>query len=388
MSHILNCTGYELMDDTIVAASGCFVINKAGKRYLDAESGVWCTILGHNHPAVNQALKNQLDAITHAGYRYSTGIEEETARMLLDIANVQNGKCVFLSSGSEAVELGIRIARKIAEKPYCLSLDKHYLAAYGQGYERNSECWLALDWSDYKVEVGVDGFLRNIPFDKIGVFVFEPGNASGLAKLPPRELISEIANRVKANNGLIVVDEVTAGIGRAGRYFGYENYGLTPDIVCCGKSLGNGYPVSAVILNEMAASQISKSGFVYAQSHQNDPLACAAAKEVLTVLGKENLIEKSSILGAYLQQQLKQLMHKHKVIREVRGIGLMQAMELQPETGEDLLVRIHREMFAKGFIIGVKPSFFTLRFYPPLVIQKEMIDQLSSALDETLMALL
>lgn len=386
MSNILNCTGYELMDDNIVTASGCYVFNRSGKRYLDAESGVWCTILGHNHPVVNQAIINQTKNITHVGYRYSTGMEEETAALLLQTANMKNGRCVFLSSGSEAVELGIRIAKKITEKQVCLSLDKHYLAAYGQGYERNREDWLVIDWSNYSEEEGPDSFLRRIPFEKIGVFVFEPGNASGLAKLPPKKLITAIVSRIRANEGLIVVDEVTAGIGRAGRWFGYENYDFCPDIISCGKSLGNGYPVSAVIINEAVAVKVVKSGFAYAQSHQNDPLACAAAKAVLTVLKEEDFIAKSYVLGGYLQQQLKGLMQKYKIIREVRGIGLMQAIELKPEAGQNALVKIHRDMFEQGFIIGVKPAFLTLRFYPPLIIQKDMIDQLVNALEQTLHA--
>ena len=388
MSSVLNCTGYEQMDSTIVHSAGCYVTNKQGKRYLDAESGVWCTILGHNHHEINRAMIEQLSEITHVGYRYSTDIVENAGDLLLEVSKIKTGKCVFLSSGSEAVEFGIRVAKKIAEKQICLCLDNHYLAAYGQGYEKDGKNWISLDWTKYTDGQELSSILKNIPFETIGVFILEPGNASGLVKLPPKELITAIVNQVRVNQGLIVVDEVTTGVGRAGKWFGYENYDIIPDIVACGKSLGNGYPVSAVIMNESVASRIAASGFVYAQSHQNDPLGCAVAKEVLTVIKKENLIEKSNILGEYLQQQLKELMQKYKFIREVRGSGLMQAIELKHEVGQKVLLEIHRELFQAGFIIGVKPVFYTLRFYPPLIVEKEMIDALINALDVAFESLL
>lgn len=380
MLKTLKCN-YKMLNPQIVTGDNCLVTDENGKSYIDFESGVWCLPLGHNHKQVNKAIINQLNKISHVGYRYTTKVVDEAAEKVLDLLNFSGGKCVFLSSGSEAVEFGVQVARKVIEKPYFLCLHDYYLSAYGISATRNKEQWISLDLLDY--HGNPNDFLKDIPFDKIGAFVFEPGNASGTAKLPPKVLIKEIEKRVKANNGIILVDEVTTGVGRTGKWFGFEHYEMKPDIVSFGKGIGNGYPVSVISLSKEIADRIESTDFVYAQSHQDDPLACAVVKEVLTVIESNQYIERSAEMGLVLERELETLAKKRSCIKEVRGIGLMYVIEFWSDENLNL-EKIHQTLFDEGFIVGVKVPANVLRFYPPLTIEAEQINSMVLVLDEIL----
>jgi acetylornithine aminotransferase len=381
--NILNTSGYEMYQSNMTKGEDCFVIDHNGKKYLDFESGVWALPLGHNNQRINTTITNQLNQLVHVGYRYSHPVVEEAAKALMQIMNLEGGKCLFLSSGSEAVEFSLKIVKRITDKPYLLSLDKHYLSAYGVSGDTTSDNWITIDWQSCVTEKhnNYETFLEDIPFDKICAFVFEPGNASGTAKLPPTELITRLASKVKEHNGWIVIDEVTTGMGRTGKWFGYENFDIKPDLIACGKGLGNGYPVSAVGISEEVATLLKQTNFTYAQSHQNDPLGCAVAKEVITIMNDDFLLEKSLEKGMYLKDAMMKLSDKHKIVKEVRGIGLMCAMEFDDSISATGLCDIHRKLFDAGFIVGIKPAANTMRFYPPLTIEKYMIDDMIRALD-------
>ena len=376
----LDCN-YEVLNPAIVSSDNCYVIDENGKRYVDFEAGVWCTSLGHHNKQVNEAIIRQMDSISHTGYRYTTKIVDEAAEKVLELFHFTDGKCVFLSSGSEAVEFGVQLAKKMMDKPYFLCLNNYFLSSYGISAARDREQWISLDLSAYNGNPA--DFLKDIHFDRIGAFVFEPGNASGTVKLPPKELIRAIEDKVKRNNGIIVVDEVTTGTGRTGKWFGFEHYGMRPDIVSFGKGIGNGYPVSVVALSKHIADLAEKSGFKYAQSHQNDPLGCAVVKEVISIIENNHLIQKSAEMGAILGQELNALLQKHKYIKEVRGIGLMFVMVFWQNENFPLEI-IHKELFDAGYITGVNIPGNLLRFYPPLTIAEEQIKSMATVLDTIL----
>jgi acetylornithine aminotransferase len=225
--------------------------------------------------------------------------------------------------------------------------------------------------------------LAEIAFARIGAFVFEPGNSGGLVKLPPRGPIRALAARVADAGGVLVVDEVTTGLGRTGTWYGFEHYDLRPDLVALGKGLGNGYPVSAVAMRHSIGADLEASGFHYAQSHQNDPLGCAVAKEVLAVLRDEALIERSARIGAWFLRELKAIASRHAVVREARGRGLMLAMELRPDA-RPTAVDVHRTLLERGLLVGCKSQANLLRFYPPLTIGEDEIRGLLAELDRVL----
>lgn len=381
--HVLNCTNCELYESRIVSGSGCVLTDSRGKTYVDFDSGVWCTALGHSHPQITRALAAQAGSIAHTGYFCTAEIVEQAAAALLRCLGLAGGSCVFLSSGSEAVEFAVRAAGIITGKPKLLCFENYFLSSYGSAAAKEKSGWISIDLAEYSSVQAVSRFLGQVNFSEVAGFVLEPGNASGAVRLPPPDIVAAVADRVRAGGGLVIVDEVTTGIGRTGRWFGFEHYSLQPDIVACGKGLGNGYPVSAVAMRAGYGHTLLQSGFHYAQSHQNDPLGCAVAHAVLTCMEKENLIEKAAPVGIWLKQQLLGLAARHSCIKEVRGTGLMLAVELHSAPAAHLAV-IHRRLFEAGFLAGFKPAANLLRFYPPLMIGRAEIDAMILALDQIL----
>ena len=304
---------------------------------------------------------------------------DEAAGKVLALTSLPDGKCVFLSSGSEAVEFSVQVAKKIIKKPYLLCLKQYFLSSYGTSSTRTENEWITFDCSQNYEDI--DTCLAEIPFDQIGAFVFEPGNASGTVQLPPKSLIAEIVRRVQASGGLLVVDEVTTGIGRTGKWFGYQHYDIQPDIIAMGKGIGNGYPVSVIALSKKVSAAAEEVGFKYAQSHQNDPLGCAVVKAVISAIEHRQLIRHASAMGEILKDALVSLLYRHSCIKEVRGTGLMLAMEFHQTVS---LEQIHKELFAAGYITGFHSSANLLRFYPPLTVEASHIKSMVQTLERLL----
>ena len=385
MTHALRCTGYERTDAQIVRALGCMLTTADGREIIDMESGVWAVGLGHSHPRVNNALRSQLDRITHIGYRVSAAIQDEAATALLESAGLVGGRCVFLSSGSEAVEFGAQATRRITGKPLLLALANTFLGSYGSVARRNPDEWHPFDWTPCAACPPQQAcseacpHLREIPFDRLGGFVFEAGSAH--IRFPPAKLVAGLRDAVRAHGGRIVANEVTTGMGRTGRLFGFEHFDLDPDIVALGKGLGNGYPVSAVLLRDATAEALLSTGFRYAQSHQNDPLGCAVALEVLRTLQDERLIERCATIGAAFLRGLDRLAEPHAPIVEARGYGLLTAIALAEDDEGFSRDELVDRLFERGFLVGYKADPSLLRFFPPLTIPEETLDRCLDALD-------
>jgi acetylornithine aminotransferase len=366
MNRVLNCTGHKLTLPHIVEGDGAWLVDDKGKRYLDLESGVWCTPLGHGHDRVNAAIARQTGAIAHAGFCYSSDIVEDAAQAVLSITGLAGGQCVFLCSGSEAIELARQICGYITEKPATLCLHDAYLGSFSAVTER-AEGWHPFDWRDCagcpdREDCKRDcPRLKDIPGD-ISAFVFEPGSASGFVRFPPAALIRNIVAIVRAQGGKILVNDVTTGMGRTGEWFGYNHYGIEPDLVAIGKGLGNGYPVSALAINRETAGALDGGSFKYMQSHQNDPLGAAVAHAVIGALADEGLIERAASLGAAFLDELRGLTASGPVTA-VRGRGMMFAVDFADKAVCDA---IHARLLERGYIVGNRGG--TLRIDPPLNI--------------------
>lgn len=385
MDVLLNSTGYKMYQKNIAYAKGCYVYDNEGNKYLDLEAGVWTLPLGHCDEDINKAIHQQVDTIVHCGYKYGHQIAEKCAQELLNITNWKDGKCVFLSSGSEAVEYGVQLAKNIRPNKKCVCLKEQYLSAYGNCMQKPKQEWEFIEW-DYRENKSVEQYYKEISlqvdFSKVGIFVFEPGNSSGLVKLPSKNLVSALGMLCVENDIVIVVDEVTCGIGRTGKWFGYMHYDLKPHVVAVGKGVGNGYPVSAVIIHGDTVLETQKVDFHYAQSHQNDPLGCRVAYEVLSKIKREQLLDKSNIMAFYFMKKYKELQQDYSIIAEIRGIGLMQCIELSKSISSQTMLEIERSLFELGFIIGVKPNERVIRTYCPLIITMDLIDDYIIALQK------
>jgi len=373
----------------MVRAEGAYLFDSDGNRYVDFEAGVWALALGHNHPRINHVIQSQLDQISHISYRYTTDIVEKAAQQVIDITGFDEGQCVFLSSGSEVVELGVQIIRHLSQKPLLLTLHDSFLASYGSAGRRDQTEWFLFDWHSCEtcpISQTCDSDcpqIQAIPWEKIGGMVFEPGSSSGLIKFPPAGLIRILSVFTRKFAGLLMANEVTAGLGRTGKWLGHFHYSFDPDTIAMGKGLGNGYPVSVLALDADIALQLKSKGFHYAQSHQNDPLGCAVANEVITILKETQLIERSAELGKMFVDQLNMLINSHSVISAVRGRGLMISLTFDQEKPE-IAQRMFTSLLKGGFIVGCKPAHNLLRFLPPLNIAREEITTLTSTLDQEL----
>ncbi|MDI6698622.1 MAG: aspartate aminotransferase family protein [Candidatus Saccharicenans sp.] len=379
--HILKC--HEIVKTDFVKAENCYLYDSEGKKYVDFESGIWCTVLGHNHPRINRVIHHQIQKVMHLGTRYLSPVVEEAAAELLDITGLKDGRCVFLSSGSEAVEFAVQIARRLIRKPRWLGFARSYLGAYGSAGKKDAaEAWL-FDWEQC-LNRAPEEWLPQIPFDQIGALVFEPGGSGiGFVKFPPPEIVRMLFNKVKQHGGLVVVNEVTTGICRTGQWFGFQPYDLQPDIVAVGKGLGNGYPVSAVVMRKELAEALEATGFYYAQSHQNDPLGAAVAREVISTIREEGWIENGREKGEYFLAGLKQLEQERKLVKEARGRGLLLGLELWPDERRNVQ-NIYRKLLDCGYLVGYYSAGNVLRFDPALTIDHEDITRLLEVLAEIL----
>ncbi len=375
MNHVLKC--HEIFKTDFVRGQNCYLYDTAGKKYVDFESGIWCTALGHNHPRVNRAIEVQLKNIAHLGTRYPNFLAEEAALDVLAAVGMGDGKCVFLSSGSEAVEFGVQVARRVTGKPLLLTFQNSYLGSYGSAGQKRLDEWYLFDWN-------ASDCLDEIPFEKIGGFIFEPGGSGiGFVKFPPKQLVEEVGRRVRRAGGLIAVNEITTGMGRTGKWFGFQHYDIQPDIVSLGKGLGNGYPVSAVAMRPEVARKLEESGFHYVQSHQNDPMGCSVAKEVIAIFREEAWVEKGNAKGGYFLEGLKQLEKKHAIVKDARGRGMELALEFHPREGFSA-ASAYQVLLEKGFLVGYYPAENMLRFDPALTIEQEDITDILACLDNML----
>jgi acetylornithine aminotransferase len=191
---------------------------------------------------------------------------------------------------------------------------------------------------------------------------------------------------VRESGGFVLVNEVTTGIGRTGKWFGHQHYGLVPDIVAAGKGIGNGYPVSVAAFGRRVVDRLGEKPVTYAQSHQNDPLGAAVAREVVRVIREESLIERGVEIGEVLVTGLERIWKSTDRIREVRARGAMIAIELADDDAASFTAGIHRELVRRGFIVGKRPGAPVLRLDPALTIEKADIEGFLAALEAALAA--
>jgi len=372
--------GYEIALNDITRAENCSLYDAGGRRYVDLESGVWCTSIGHGHPRVLGVITEQAGRIAHTGFSYSSQIVEESAREILSVPGFEGGRCVFLCSGSEAVEYGVRVARSAMNRPLMMTMADSYFGAYGAASTKQESDWYCFDWlqcSGCPESKMCDEHCERwsaIPRGSIGGFLFEPGSSSGLVRFPPRKLIRSITEFVEQNEGLLLVNEVTTGVGRTGMWFGYQHYGITPHIVALGKGIGNGYPVAVAAFAPGVIDRLGGETVKYAQSHQNDPLGAAVAREVVRIIREERLIERSAGISAVLIDGLEGIRERTSRIEQIRARGLMAAIELRDDAHASLTIQVQRELLCRGFVIARRPGLKVLRLDPALTIERQDIE--------------
>ena len=364
--------GYELLLPDIVRAENCSLYDAKGRRYVDLESGLWCTPVGHGNPAVKRALVDQLESVAHVGFNYSSGAVEEGAGAVQELLGHRGGRCAFLCSGSEAVEYGMRVMRTVLGDATVMTLSDSYCGAYGDAATRR-DGWFVFDWFDCQgcgrtACAGDCPRWASIPFDAIGGFLFEPGSSSGLVRFPPAQFIESIARTLAEKGGLFMVNEVTTGMGRTGKWFGYQHYAVRPDIAALGKGVGNGYPVSVASLSEDVAARLGNAPIHYGQSHLNDPLGAAVVRAVVREIRERGLIERAGYLSEILLPGLRAIGESCPRDIAVRGRGLMAVMDLAMDPAD--AAELHRTLVRSGFVCGLRPGTCVLRLDPAPTIDE------------------
>jgi acetylornithine/N-succinyldiaminopimelate aminotransferase len=380
MEYILNSTGHGIKYPDIIKAENCTLFDYEGNKYLDLESGVWCTSVGHSHPRITKTISEQSGKIIHSGYCYLNPVINSTAKKILDITGIESGKCVFLSSGSESVEYSVQLIKSFSEKPYFLTMSNCYLSAYGISGERSEDNWIDFDWMN-------KDDIDKIDFSNIAAFVFEPGSSSGLVHFPPEELVQKIVRRVRECGGYVITNEVTTGMGRTGRWFGFNHYDFIPDITAIGKGLGNGYPVSCAVISNSVIEKADFRKFHYAQSHQNDPLGAAVANEVIEIIESGGLLQQANETGDRIKSELNRIKNKYGIIKEVRGRGLMIAVEFEKNGKYSFAYAINEELLRKNIIPVKRPAHEVFRIDPALTIEDTHVDYFLKSIEEIISGL-
>ncbi len=391
MDHVIWYPGHQLILRDIVRAEGARVFDAAGRSWLDLESGVWAASVGQTHPRLGAALRDQFAAIAHTGFNYSAPIVGEAAAAALRVLDLGDGaRCTLLCSGSEAVEYCVRVVGGMLPRPRLLTMADSYFGAYGAAHGRPADRWTTFDWfgcegcPDAKpCDASCERF-ATIPLAEVGAFVFEPGSSSGFVRFPPAKLVESLATHVQAGGGFVIVNEVTTGVGRTGRWFGFQHYAIAPDAVALGKGVGGGYPVAVAALGPRVCSRMTGPP-AYAQSHQNDPLGAAVLLAVIGVIEDEGLIARGYEIGARLVAGLEQAKADSVRIRTVRARGAMIAVDCAG--GPEDAARIHRALVEAGYLVGLRPGTATLRLDPPLCLTDIDVDNFLAAFADTLRGL-
>lgn len=373
---------------TALEAEGSRVRTREYGELIDFQSGCWAAVLGHSPLEIVEVLAENAGRLFHTHQFFNSEHPGAFVEELSAAAGLSCGyRGCFTTSGSEAVSLAVAMAEQITGREKKLSFSISYHGALPDlKLPRNPERWLDLDirecLSCSKAEDCHEcGKFRDIDFSELAAFVFEPGNSGGLVLCPPEKLVAFLCGRVRDAGGFVLVNEVTTGFGRTGKWFGFQHYqALTkPDFIAMGKGLGNGYPVSAVLVRTPVGDLVEATCYKYLQSHTDDPLGCSVARKVVEILARDDLVDQGRAAGEYLRERLLALTHGSKGIKEIRGRGLMNVAILRDNFKA---AEVFRGLLARGIFAGYSDMHNFIHLYPPLIIQRTEIDSLCTALED------
>jgi acetylornithine aminotransferase len=362
---------------------GTRVYDPNGKEYLDFVGGVAVNNLGHCHPNVTVAFQKQAQRLVHVSNLYYTEPQVKLARLLVEHSFAD--KVFFCNSGTEAIEAAIKLARKFSHDKH--GPDRHEIITMGQSFHgRTLAAVTATAQPKYHkgFEPLVPGF-RYVPYndlkavaqavsDRTAAILVEPAQGEGGVRIPDPDYLPGLRKLCDEKGLLLILDEVQTGIGRTGRLFAYEHYGIEPDVMALAKGLGSGLPIGALLAKDSVAQAFTPGS--HAATFGGNPLVCAAAIATLEVLLEEGFIlDNCRRMGDYFVERLKGLQQRHPCVVSVRGLGLLVGMELSID-GKPIV----QDCLEEGILINCTMDR-VLRFVPPLIILKEEIDLLINRLD-------
>lgn len=393
----------------ITHGEGCTVWDSAGKSYLDLLSGTWCNVLGYGHPRWISAIREQTGRLTHTGASFITAEIYEALAKLKEICPPRLNRAVFLNTGSEAVELALKLARAFTgadgvaviqrgyygATAYALALSEagrtaHYLPSAGGIYRLPApycqHCPMGCSEPCTDTFPCLDELAELAEKDDkhIAAVLYEPVMGGGIL-VPPIGYGARLRRLAGQCNALLIAEEVTTGMGRTGRWFGFQHDNIVPDILVIGKAIGAGLPTAAVVTTEDVETRCRETLGRHVQSHQNDPFSGRIAATVISILQDENLVERAAEQGSYLQAGLEKLQASPPAaIADVRGRGSMVGVELHRDWANKGM-DISQRLLEAGFIVDFHPLTSTFRFFPPFTISTGEIDAFIQAFKQILL---
>jgi len=365
-----------------VRGAGCRLWDADGREYLDFLGGVAVNNLGHCHPKVVAALQEQAAQLIHCSNFYQIPQQIELAELLCSHSFAD--KAFFCNSGAEANEAAIKLARKYSREKF--GTERYEIITATDSFHGRTMATVSATGQE-KVQRFFDPLLHgfsHVPFNDVAAMeaavssascaiMLEPIQGEGGVNVPSADYFREIRRICDKHNLLLIFDEVQVGMGRTGKLFAYEHFGVTPDIMTLAKALAGGAPIGAMLARDEVAAAFTPG--THGSTFGGNPLVCAAAIATLRVLLEEGILKRTVENGEYLTAKLETLAGKYPFVQGVRGFGLMIGMSLAIPAA-DIVKKGH----ARGLLLNVVHDT-VLRFVPPLVVTREEIDKMIAILD-------
>ncbi len=377
MSDALMST-YKRLPVHFEQGAGVWLWDSAGRRYMDALTGIAVCGLGHAHPAVKEAICAQAGRVIHTSNLYGIGLQEKLGEALARVSGME--KVFFGNSGAEANEAAIKIARMYGHSK---GIDHPEIIVMEGSFHGRTLATLSAT-GNRKVQVGfeplVTGFVR-VPFGDIEslrnvaarstnvvAVLVEPLQGEGGINIPPADYLNGVRELCDAHGWLMMLDEIQTGMGRSGRWFAHQHNGILPDVMTLAKALGNGVPIGACLARGVAATTFGPGN--HGSTFGGNPLACAAALAVIATTEAEGLVEKAGQRGEQLLAGFRTALDGIDGVKEIRGMGLLIGIELDRPCAE-----LVGQALEAGLLINVTADQ-VVRLLPPLIIGESEVGEL------------
>ena len=378
---------YNRFPVVLEKGEGVYLYDTEGKRYLDFGSGIAVFALGYHNEAYNQALKDQIDKLIHTSNLYYNVPAIEAATKIVETTGLD--KVFFTNSGTEAIEGAIKLARKYA---YLKDPTKEYeIIAMDHGFHGRSQGALSVTgtkkYREGMIPKGISAVfatfndledVKSKITDRTCAIITEVVQGEGGIYPANQEFLKGLRSLCHEKDILLIFDEIQCGMGRCGAMYAHELYGVKPDIMTLAKALGCGVPVGAFVASKKCSSTLVAGD--HGTTYGGNPLATAAVSKVYDLFEEQKIIEHVREIGEYLGEKLNTLAQKYDMIKEHRGIGLMHGLELKPEVS---VLEVIKKALKQGLIL-LSAGNNTIRFVPPLIIEKHHVNEMLSILERCL----
>ena len=368
---------------------GCYLYDTEGKKYLDFAAGIAVNALGYHYPGYDEALKAQIDKLTHISNLYYNEPMSEAGEKLVKASGL--AKAFFANSGTEAIEGALKAARKYAYTKYGKEAQKYEIIAMNHSFHGRSMGALSVTGTEHYREP-FEPLIGGVKFadfndlesvkaqitDKTCAIITEVVQGEGGIYPAQKEFLEGLRALCDENDIILIFDEIQCGMGRTGYYFAWQSYGVKPDVMTCAKALGCGVPVGAFVLGEKAAAASLVPGD-HGTTYGGNPFVCAAVSKVFDIFEQDGILAHVQELTPYLEEKLDTLVEKYPIVAARRGKGFMQGLVIEGATVGSVVTKA----LENGLLV-ISAGSDVLRLVPPLVITKENIDEMIEKLEKSL----